>query len=310
MANRGHATNYDENEDTEIVKKLVDLKAELRQSFKEKLESDTSSYESRMNEFIPPVRAAIKHYLSQECIGRRKISKRGEQEHITCTTKRRRQNCLQESMDLSLSNQEYGKLDFLRENKEEEKLYSNNNVKEKIASIMLRNFKHKSSLPLKNAASEYLLHVQLDTSVAQEFCCLLSKTFQEKNVKIIDPLCWQSKMQKEAQSKSVQPINAKNYDKVLIGVIANNHFFSIHVHVNEHQIFILDSMARDSREFYDAHFTVLLNDMLFHDEISEEGWKIFRVNNSPQQDNAYDCGVFMLKTMEYWAKGEKLPFAQ
>lgn len=50
--------------------------------------------------------------------------------------------------------------------------------------------------------------------------------------------------------------------------------------------------------------------MLFNYNIAVEQWNFFLVYNSPQQENGIDCGVFMLKNMEFWAKGEKLPFTQ
>eukprot|EP00736_Rhodelphis_marinus_P013353 Rmarinus@m.7379 len=79
----------------------------------------------------------------------------------------------------------------------------------------------------------------------------------------------------------------------------------------QHELIVFDSLeitvpvARDRAQRLKRYF---------EDLASRKGrsvsWKAVRVGHTPKQENACDCGVFMLKFMEYRSRGQSFDFSQ
>ena len=66
---------------------------------------------------------------------------------------------------------------------------------------------------------------------------------------------------------------------------------------------------------YDTHFTYLTNYLKEEHldkkkcELDVSSFKVVHVESIPQQDNNSDCGMFLLKYMDYLSRGENLTFS-
>ncbi|KAK1366648.1 hypothetical protein POM88_042209 [Heracleum sosnowskyi] len=95
---------------------------------------------------------------------------------------------------------------------------------------------------------------------------------------------------------------------VLIPIIESGHYFSIHIHVNDHCIYILDPLYVDINEDHRKHLTYVVNILIGSKKFLDNAWNSYYVKNNPKQENVFDCGIYIAKYMEYWGKNEKLPF--
>ncbi|XP_063940903.1 putative ubiquitin-like-specific protease 1B isoform X1 [Daucus carota subsp. sativus] len=153
--------------------------------------------------------------------------------------------------------------------------------------------------------------VELDTDVAESFCEILKRELNtEHKCYIISPLCWGANVRSAGLDFHFKhSIHCAGNEKTHIGVIDENHFFSIHVIFEEHKIYIMDSLY-PLHSTHRLHVYLLLQHLQYRHEINKSIWEICFVTNNLKQENGSDCGVFMLKSMESWLKGIRLPFSK
>ncbi|KAK1376867.1 hypothetical protein POM88_033060 [Heracleum sosnowskyi] len=163
----------------------------------------------------------------------------------------------------------------------------------------------------------YLVNTkEVDTEILAEFCELLNTSLR-KGIHIYSPLPWKSyaKGAKENWLKSFFYVD--KYEMVFIPTVENIHFFSIHIHVIDHCIYIVDPMYFRLEDDHQAHLNLvvmyiltpyMVDVLIGSQKFLDDGWTSYFVKNNPKQDNAYECGVYMAKYLEYWGKNEKLPF--
>ncbi|KAK1376916.1 hypothetical protein POM88_033109 [Heracleum sosnowskyi] len=140
---------------------------------------------------------------------------------------------------------------------------------------------------------------EVDTEMIAEFCELL-RTSLRKGIHTYTPLEWLSYLKSAQQNRLKQILDVDQYEMVFIPIVENKHFFSIHIHVMDPCIYILDPLYVNLNEDHQKHLTFV--------KFLDNAWTSYYVKNNPKQDNTYDCGVYMAKYLEYWGKNEKLPF--
>ncbi|KAF1002430.1 hypothetical protein AG4045_022158 [Apium graveolens] len=153
--------------------------------------------------------------------------------------------------------------------------------------------------------------VELGTDVAESFCEILKRELNtEHKCYIISPLCWGVNVRSAGLDFHFKhSIHCAGNEKTHIGVIDENHFFSIHVIFEEHKIYIMDSLY-PLHSTHRLHVYLLLQHLQYRHEINKSIWEICFVTNNLKQENGSDCGVFMLKSMESWLKGIRLTFSK
>jgi sentrin-specific protease 1 len=101
-------------------------------------------------------------------------------------------------------------------------------------------------------------------------------------------------------------------DLVLIPCnLGNSHWTTAAINLRNKRIEYYDSMGMDRPSIRAALRTYL--DKEHRDKkggvpFDFEGWTDFFAHEGPQQENGYDCGVFVCQTMENLSRGVPVPF--
>ncbi|XP_010446102.1 PREDICTED: ubiquitin-like-specific protease 1A isoform X2 [Camelina sativa] len=104
----------------------------------------------------------------------------------------------------------------------------------------------------------------------------------------------------------------KDCDKIFIPIHKNIHWTLAVINIKDRKLQYLDSFKGREPKILDAlarYFVDEVNDKSKVD-LDVSGWRQEFVQDLPMQRNGYDCGIFMLKYIDFYSRGLDLCFTQ